>query len=125
MKKLLTILLIFASVLTYGQTKKEILAKKWKLNKVEEFGQQFDPMDGQKGDWIEFKADGNFTGIIEGNHVEGSWTASSSASLKVDKTNSKTKINWVKVKIVEKGKFAMEYQNGDLITSTLIFVPEE
>ena len=124
MKKYLTIILLFISTLAFSQTKKEILTQKWKLNKVIDFGQEYEPMDNQKSDWIEFTADGKFTGIIESNHVEGTWSANGSKIIvSVNKKLSKTKINWTKVKSVEAGKFALEYQNGDLITSVLLFIP--
>lgn len=125
MKKFLPILLLLLSTVAFGQTKKELMAQKWKLDKVEDFGQLYDPMDNQKGDWIEFTNDGKFTGIIEGLHVEGTWSATNAAVVKIDKTKSKLAVNWSKVKTVEKTKLSIEYQNGDLITSTLIFVPQK
>ena len=125
MKKAILILLVLTSTIAFSQTKKEIITQKWKLDKVEDFGQVYDPMDNQKNDWIEFTSAGKFTGIIEGLHVEGTFTAGKSVIVKVDKTKSKLKINWTKVKTVEKGKFALEYQNGDLITSTLLFIPNK
>ncbi len=125
MKKLLPILFILISLTAFSQSKKDIITKKWKIHKTEEFGQEYDPLDEQKGDWMQFTDNGKFTGIIEGNHVEGTWSATNSVTVKVDKANSKTKINWTKVKTAEKDKFALEYQNGDLITSILIFIPAE
>ncbi len=125
MKRYIVLLLIIASTTAFSQTKKELLTKKWKLHKSEEFGQQYDPMENQKGDWLEFTTDGKFKGIIESNHVEGTWSDGKSVVVKVDKAKSKTKINWTKVKSVTKDKFAMEYQNGDLITATLIFIPAD
>jgi len=125
MKKSIIVLLVLVSSVAFSQSKKEILAQKWKLDKVEEFGQQYSPMENQKNDWLEFSKDGKFKGIIESNHVEGSWSAGSKVVVSVNKKLSKTKINWTKVKAVEKGKLAIEYQNGDLITATLLFVPEK
>ena len=126
MKNLIIILLVISSSVAFGQSKKEILTQKWKLDKVEEFGQQYSPMDNQKNDWLEFNSNGKFKGIIESNHVEGTWSANGSkVVVSVNKKLSKTKINWTKVKAVEKGKFALEYQNGDLITATLLFVPDK
>jgi len=123
MKKSILVLLVIISTTAFSQTKKEILAQKWKLDKVEEFGQQYNPMDNQKNDWLEFSSNGKFKGIIESDHVEGTWSAGSKTVVSVNKKLSKTKINWTKVKAVEKGKLAIEYQNGDLITATLLFVP--
>ncbi len=123
MKKSIIVLLVLVSSVAFSQSKKEILAQKWKLDKVEEFGQQYSPMENQKNDWLEFSKDGKFKGIIESNHVEGSWSAGSKVVVSVNKKLSKTKINWTKVKAVEKGRLAIEYQNGDLITATLLFVP--
>ena len=124
MKKSIIVLFVLMSTVVFSQTKKEILAQKWKLDKVEEFGQEYNPMDNQKNDWLEMTTNGKFKGVIENNHVEGTWSASGSkVVVSVNKKLSKTKINWTKVKSVEKGKFKLEYQNGDLITATLIFVP--
>ena len=126
MKKYITILLLVSSVVAFGQSKKDILAKKWKLNKTEEFGQQYEPMETQKNDWLEFKADGKFSGVIESKQVEGTWSMSgSTAILKIDKAATLVKINWTKVKKIESSTLAIEYQNGDLITSTMIFIPAE
>jgi hypothetical protein len=125
MKKSILLLFVIISTVTFSQTKKEILTQKWKLDKVSEFGQEYAPMDNQKNDWLEFSANGKFKGIIESNHVEGNWSAGSKVVVSVNKKLSKTKINWTKVKAVEKGKFAIEYQNGDLITATLLFVPNK
>jgi hypothetical protein len=125
MKNYIIIAFLLVSTVAIGQTKKEMLTKKWKLNKIEEFGQQYDPMENQKGDWLEFSADGKFKGIVEGKDILGTWSAGKSVVVKVDKANSKVKINWTKVKLVEKGKFNLEYQNGDLITATLLFIPAE
>ena len=123
MKKSILILLVIISSAAFSQSKKEILTQKWKLNKVSEFGQEYNPMDNQKNDWLEFSSNGKFKGIIESNHVEGTWSAGSKVVVSVNKKLSKTKINWTKVKAVEKGKFALEYQNGDLITATMLFIP--
>ena len=124
MKKSILVLFVLISTVAFSQTKKEILAQKWKLDKVEEFGQEYAPMDNQKNDWLEFSADGKFKGIVESNHVQGTWSATGSkVVVAVNKKLSKTKINWTKVKGVEKGKFKLEYQNGDLVTATMIFVP--
>lgn len=125
MKNYLIIALLLISTATFGQTKKEMLTKKWTLSKVIDFGQEYDPMDNQKNDWLEFTANGQFTGVMEGAHVEGTWSAGKSVIVKVDKTKSKLKVNWSKVKGVEKDKFLLEYQNGDLITSTLVFIPAQ
>ncbi len=126
MKKSILVLLVLFSTVVFSQSKKEILAQKWKLDKVEEFSQQYSPMDNQKNDWLTFTSDGKFKGIIESNHVEGTWSVNGSkVVVSVNKKLSKTKINWTKVKAVEKGKFALEYQNGDLITATMLFIPNK
>jgi hypothetical protein len=123
MKKSILLLFIIISTVAFSQSKKETLTQKWKLDKISEFGQEYAPMDNQKNDWLAFSANGKFKGIIESNHVEGPWSAGSKVVVSVNKKLSKTKINWTKVKVVEKGKFALEYQNGDLITATMLFVP--
>jgi len=123
MKNTIIIAFLLLSTAAFSQTKKELLTKKWTLSKVIDFGQEYAPMDNQKGDWLEFTADGNFTGIMEGLHVEGTYTAGKSVIVKIDKTKSKLKVNWSKVKGLTKDQFKLEYQNGDLITITLIFAP--
>lgn len=123
MKNTLIITFLLISTIAVSQTKKELLTKKWTLSKVIDFGQEYDPMNNQKGDWLEFTTDGTFTGIMEGLHVEGTWSAGKSIIVKVDKTKSKLKVNWSKAKGLTKEQFKLEYQNGDLITTTLIFVP--
>lgn len=126
MKKNIVILFILISAIASGQSKKEILTQKWKLDKMEEFGQQYSPLDNQKNDWLAFTDDGKFKGIIESSHVEGSWsTKGSKVVISVNKKLSKIKINWTKVKNLEKGNFALEYQNGDLITAILLFIPDK
>ena len=93
MKKSILILLVLTTSIAFSRSKKEILTQKWKLDKVEDFGQVYDPMDNQKNDWLEFTSNGKFTGIIEGFHVEGTFSVGKSVSVKVDKTKSKLKIN--------------------------------
>lgn len=124
MKNTIIIAFLLLSTVAFSQTKKELLTKKWTLSKVIDFGQEYDPMDNQKGDWLEFTADGKFTGILEGLHVEGTYTAGKSVIVKIDKTKSKLAVNWSKTKGLTKDQFKLEYQNGDLITTTLIFVPD-
>lgn len=124
MKNHITILLLFVSSFAFSQTKKDILIQKWKLDKVEEFGEEYSPMENQKNDWLSFSDDGKFNGIIENNHVEGTWSVTEKKiTVSVDKKLSQTKINWTKVKALEKGRFKLEYQNGDLITAILLFIP--
>lgn len=123
MKNSIIITFLLLSTVAFSQTKKELITKKWTLSKVIDFGQEYDPMDNQKGDWLEFTADGKFTGILEGLHVEGTYTAGKSVIVKIDKTKSKLAVNWSKTKGLTKDQFKLEYQNGDLITTTLIFVP--
>ena len=126
MKKSIIVLLVLINTVVFSQTKKEILAQKWTLDKVEEFGQEYSPMENQKNDWLEFASNGKFRGIIESKHVEGTWSAKNNKVIvSVNKEFSKTKINWTKVKGVEKEKFKLEYQNGDLITATLLFIPSK
>ena len=124
MKLHITFLLLIISSVSFGQSKKDLLVQKWKLDKVVEFGQEYTPMENQKNDWIAFLDNGTFNGVIESNHVEGKWSISGTkAVVSIDKKLSKTKINWTKVKAIEKSQFSMEYQNGDLITATLLFIP--
>ena len=125
-KKYILIFLVFSSFLGFSQTKKELLTQHWKLDKVESFGQEYDLTENQQNDYLDFTADGKFIGTIEGNWVEGNWSAKDEKiSISVNKVLSKTKINWAKVKVLEKDKFALEYQNGDLITTILLFVPKK
>ena len=126
MKKYILILFVLISSIGFSQTKKGLLTQHWKLDKVESFGQEYAPDENQINDYLNFTADGKFIGSIEGNWVEGSWSAKDEKiSISVNKVLSKTKINWAKVKVLEKDKFALEYQNGDLITAILLFVPKK
>jgi len=125
MKYIILVFFLLISTLTFSQSKKDILTQKWILNKVEEFGQKYSPMETQKNDWVQFYSNGAFKGIIESKHVEGTWSVhGTNIIVSVNKKLSKTKINWTKVKSVDKSNFSLEYQNGDLITTTLLFIPE-
>jgi RecA-family ATPase len=124
MKKSIVILFLITNIVAFSQSKKEILIQKWKIDKVEEFGDQFDPIENQKNDWIDFSKDGKFSAQVEGKAVFGSWSAKEAKiTLSVNKTLSKTKINWIKEVSVAKDKFSFKYQNGDLISAILIFIP--
>ena len=126
MKKSIILLLLITSITVFGQTKKEMLTQKWQLNMVEEFGDQFSPMENQKNDWISFSEDGKFTGVIENLHTQGEWIVKDDKTiLTLNKQLSKVKINWIRETTVSKTQFSFKYQNGDLITSTLIFIPAE
>ena len=126
MKNINLVFFVLISTVACSQSKKDILIQKWRLDKVEEFGQKYSPMETQKNDWIQFSTDAKFKGIIENNHVEGTWSANGTKIIvSVNKKLSKTKINWTKVKSVEKSNLALEYQNGDLITTTLLFIPDK
>jgi hypothetical protein len=126
MKKI-TLLLILALVtvtLTFAQSKKEHITKKWKVIGLEEFGTKYEIKEDRKGDWLEFKNDGTFIGAIYKEHVEGKWSANGSkVVITASKSASKTKINWIKSIIVEKEKLIFTYQDGDLIQATLTFSP--
>ncbi len=126
MKKSIILLFLIVNVVAFGQTKKEILTKKWQLNMVEEFGDQFSPTENQKNDWLSFTKDGIFKGIIENLHAEGTWIIKGEkVILTLNKKLSKVKINWIREVTVAKDNFSFKYQNGDLITSTLLFIPKE
>ena len=73
MKKYILILFVLLSTTIFSQSKKEILVQKWKLNKVEEFGQKYPPTENQKNDMIDFFENEKFEGIIENEYVEGMW----------------------------------------------------
>ena len=124
MKKSILILFVLLSTTVFSQSKKEILVQKWKLNKVEEFGQKYPPTENQKNDMIYFFENEKFEGIIENEYVEGMWLIDNNKLIiSIQKEHTKLKINWTKVKAFNKDKIAIEYQNGDFITSTLIFIP--
>ena len=124
MKKSILILFVLLSTTVFSQSKKEILVQKWKLNKVEEFGQKYPPNENQKNDMIDFFENEKFEGIIENEYVEGMWLIDNNKLIiSIQKEHTKLKINWTKVKAFNKDKIAIEYQNGDFITSTLIFIP--
>ena len=121
---LFVLLVVFSSVTFSQSSKKELLTQKWKVTELEEFGTKYELDDNRKNDWLEFKADGTFTGLIYNGHVEGSWSASETkVSMSTNKKLSKTTINWFKVKTVEPEKLIFTYQDGDLIQSTLTLVP--
>ena len=126
MKKItsLLILTLLTVTVTFAQSKKEYMTKKWKVIGLEEFGTKYQIGDDRKGDWLEFKKDGTFIGVIYKGHVEGKWSASGSkVTISANKSASKTKINWIKSITVEKDKLVFTYQDGDLIQSTLTFSP--
>lgn len=126
MKKItsLLILTLLTVTITFAQSKKEHMTKKWAITGLEEFGTKYEIGDDRKGDWIEFKKDGTFVGVIYKGHVEGKWSASGSkVSISANKSASKTKINWIKSITVEKDKLIFTYQDGDLIQSILTFSP--
>jgi ribosomal protein L25 (general stress protein Ctc) len=126
MKKLTTLLILvmIIATTTFAQSQKESLTKKWKVTGLEEFGTKYDIGDDRKNDWLEFKKDGTFVGVIYNGHVEGRWSASGNkVVINANKSASKTKINWIKVKTVEKDKLVFTYQDIDLIQSTLTFSP--
>lgn len=126
MKKItsLLILTLLTVTVTFAQSKKEYMTKKWKVTGLEEFGTKYEIGDDRKGDWLEFKKDGTFIGVIYKGHVEGKWSASGSkVTISANKSASKTKINWIKSITVEKDKLVFTYQDGDLIQSTLTFSP--
>ncbi len=123
MKNYILIVFLIISSAAFSQVKKETLVKKWKLEKIEEFGQEYAPLENQQSDALEFTSDNKFIGTIEGLHIEGKWSISNKAILTVNKANSKLEVFWTKVKSVTQNKLVVEYQNGDLITSTLILIP--
>ena len=57
MKKYILILFVLLSTTVFSQSKKEILVQKWKLNKVEEFGQKYPPTENQKNDIKYFRVE--------------------------------------------------------------------
>jgi len=127
MKKIaiLIILLITFDSISFAQSsKQEILIKKWKVTELEEFGSKYELDDNRKNDWLEFKADGTFTGLIYNGHVEGTWnTNETKVNMNTNKKLSNTKINWIKVKTVEENQLIFTYQDGDLIQATLTLIP--
>ena len=126
MKKITSIfiLTLLTITVTFAQSKKEYMTKKWTVTGLEEFGTKYEIGDDRKGDWIEFKKDGTFVGVIYKGHVEGKWSSNGNkVSISASKSASNTKINWIKSISVEKDKLIFTYQDGDLIQSTLTFSP--
>jgi Lipocalin-like domain len=128
MKKIasIIILLLAVSSVTVAQSVKENITKKWKVTGLEEFGTKYDIGENRKNDWLEFKEDGTFTGLIYNGNVKGKWSPSGSkVSMSANKSTSKTKINWIKVASLTKNELVFTYQDSELIQSTLTFSPSE
>ncbi len=126
MKKLtlVTLLLTITACFSYGQLSKESVHPKWKLSKVEEFGDQYKPTAEQKGDVLHLNADDTFTGRISGKDIKGTWSVSGEKIVfKLDKAGSAMKLNWLRFKSVSNEELQFSMQDKELITSTYIMVP--
>lgn len=57
--------------------------KKWKLSKVEKFGQEKDPPADMKNDFLMLKGDGTFTLMYKGIYKAGTYTKGGTLQLKM------------------------------------------
>jgi len=126
MKKLssLFILLIITTSLSFAQNSaSEKITKKWSLNELEEFGEKYALTDLQKNDWMTFTANHKYTGLINNESIEGTWSEKQGKIYLTKGKNSKFKVNWIKVITLESEKLVITYQSVDLIKTTLYYIP--
>lgn len=124
MKKFNLILtLLFISTISFAQTASENITKKWSLHELEEFGEKYALTDAQQNDYIEFTADNQYMGTVNGEAIEGTWSEKSGNILMVKGANSKFKVNWIKVITIEAENLVITYQSVDLIKTTLFYTP--
>jgi len=84
--------------------------KKWKLSKVEKFGQEKDPGPAQKNDFLLLKADNSFTMMYNGVDKFGTYTKGGVLQLKMG-DGSET---WpFKVLSCDGSSFKVDYRDGD------------
>lgn len=126
MKKFATLLfLIIITVCTYGQTASGNVTKKWSLHELEEFGDKFALAENQKNDWITFTADNKYTGTINNEAIEGTWSEKVGKIYLSKGAASVFNLNWIKVITLEANSLVITYQSEDLIKATLYYIPAE
>lgn len=85
--------------------------KKWKLYKVEKFGQEKDPADDMKNDFLMLKADNSFTLKYKGIDKFGTYTKGGILSLKMADGSETWKF---KVISCDATIFKTDYNDGDI-----------
>lgn len=125
MKQISTIL-IFFFISTLVQAQDSSIAKKWSLIEIEEFGSKYPKTDVQKNDFFEFTTENKYTGLINGQVVEGTWSDKAAKYiLTPNKEKSVFKVNWIKLISIDKEQLVLNYQSVDLIQTKLFFRPAE
>ncbi len=125
MKQISTIL-IFFFISTLVQAQDISVVKKWNLIEIEEFGSKYPKTDVQKNDFFEFTTENKYTGLINGQVVEGTWSDKAAKYiLTPNKEKSVFKVNWIKLISIDKEQLVLNYQSVDLIQTKLFFHPAE
>lgn len=127
MKKISSLLLIMmiTSTLCFAQSPSETIHKKWQLNELVEFGEKYALNDTQKDDWLEFDSNHQYAGTINGESIVGSWAEKNNKIVMTKGSDSKFKVNWIKVISLENENLVITYQSTDLIKSTFFYIPAE
>lgn len=98
------------------------IEKKWKFIDAEEFGVKYAATDAQLNDFIDFKNDRKFSGLINGLTIEGIWSEKlGKYTLTPTKEKSLFKVNWIKVISVDDKSLQLTYQSEDLIKTLLMY----
>ena len=126
MKQIATIIfLVIISTTLHAQDNTSII-KKWSLIEIEEFGSKYTKTDVQKNDFFEFTTENKYTGLINGQVVEGTWSDKAAKYiLTPNKEKSTFKVNWIKLTSFDKEQLVLTYQSVDLIQTKLFLKPAE
>lgn len=126
MKQIATIIfLVIISTTLHAQDNTSII-KKWSLIEIEEFGSKYPKTDAQKNDFFEFTTENKYTGLINGQVVEGTWSDKAAKYiLTPNKEKSTFKVNWIKLTSFDKEQLVLTYQSVDLIQTKLFLKPAE
>ncbi|MBI2280144.1 MAG: hypothetical protein HYU68_05595 [Bacteroidetes bacterium] len=126
MKQIATIIfLVIISTTLHAQDNTSII-KKWSLIEIEEFGSKYPKTDVQKDDFFEFTTENKFSGLINGQVVEGTWSDKAAKYiLTPNKEKSTFKVNWIKLVSIDKEQLVLNYQSVDLIQTKLFLKPAE
>ena len=118
--KQISFLIFLFIISTFVQAQNNSIVKKWKLIEIEEFGTKYPPTTEQQNDFIEFSSANKYSGLINGQVVEGVWSEKAgSFSLTPNKEKSIFKVNWFKVLSIDKEKLVLSYQSVDLVKTSL------
>lgn len=121
MKQIPTLIFLFI-ISTFVQAQNNSIIKKWKLIEIEEFDSKYPPTTEQQNDFVEFSATNKYSGLINGQVVEGVWSEKAGTfNLTPNKEKSIFKVNWYKVLSVDKEKLVLSYQSVDLVKTSLFF----